>query len=48
MVLAIIIGIVIDLIVFYSLCQSAKHGDEIVQRAWDNSTKESEWDDEIS
>jgi len=47
MVIAIIIGAVVDLIVFYSLCRSAKHEDTIVQKAWDNSTKEYDWDGEI-
>lgn len=48
MVIAIIIGAVVDLIVFCSLCRSAKRGGEmIIQEAWDNSTKEYDWDGEI-
>ena len=34
MVIAIIIGAVVDLIVFYSLCRAAKSGDKIIQEAW--------------
>jgi hypothetical protein len=47
MIVAIIIGAIIDLIVFCSLCRSAKSEDEIVQKVWDNSTEEYEWDDEF-